>query len=299
MGSQSRSLRNRQKNKQSNYSIKKIGAYLLGLAAAVGLTYGTLEYMFNDHQPPQENRPAIVDIVRDFPTSIPGAGEINIYPAENSKYCIVHIKDLHGLPDSTVKSIELSRGSTASERLRQAARRINHNEIPKVQEDIYNILNYLIEKYRIKDIYLEGLLPEREQSVNSNNSLRMFEDTSQPLLAIERLHFERRAYVRASETMDSYNKRIKEEITSKNETLKVPNSFDDLEEVDKSEDTTLDMILKGSTPINFLIFGTSHSFGNNVKRRNETYPTEMVSLIEIYPSYIRQAISNAERFLKK
>ncbi len=73
----------------------------------------------------------------DFPKEIPGAESVETYLAPTSNYCLVHIRQTHLTENNSKGELE---------------------KIKKVQDNIYQILSFLIENYNIKKVYEEGII---------------------------------------------------------------------------------------------------------------------------------------------
>ena len=87
--------------------------------------------------------PSINSIIATFPDNIPGAS-VRKLSVPNSKYCLIHIRDRHLNNDLS-----------------------NVEEYKEVQDDIYQTLQFLKNKYDIKGVYLEGVTPEKMGLITS------------------------------------------------------------------------------------------------------------------------------------
>ncbi len=71
----------------------------------------------------------------NFPTEIPRASKVDRYLTPGAKYCLVHIRQAHLVEDTPDKF---------------------KKQVEDVQEDIYQILAYLIQHNDLNQVYLEG-----------------------------------------------------------------------------------------------------------------------------------------------
>lgn len=101
-------------------------AFLVG----AGL-YGSISFLDWMHKDTLANK-----LLDDFPEKIPGAREIKKYKSSDAKYCLVHIKQRHVIERSTEETIK---------------------NICEVQDNIYSILSYLIDKKKLEHVYYEGV----------------------------------------------------------------------------------------------------------------------------------------------
>lgn len=132
----------------------------------------------------------IEHFLKNFPITIPGARKVGKYGISNAKHCLVHILQEH-------KDDEFVRGQLISKVLKdrgydeksdrafiKKVKNMLKNElilmdkgVEKVQRDIYSILSYLIDRYNIKDIYIEGLDSMRADLFNRLSDLLTLEKT--------------------------------------------------------------------------------------------------------------------------
>lgn len=80
-----------------------------------------------------------------FPEAIAGASHVQKYAYANATQCLVHIRQIHEVPDMTSKE-ETSTKNT--------------------QDDIYAILSFLISRFGIHEVFAESITPQYERSIN-------------------------------------------------------------------------------------------------------------------------------------
>jgi hypothetical protein len=73
--------------------------------------------------------------LREFPTQLPGTKSIQKYEVPDAKYCLVHVKQAHKTPYDTEKDKEY---------------------ITLVQNNIYQLFSYLVDKNLVSKVYNEG-----------------------------------------------------------------------------------------------------------------------------------------------
>lgn len=91
----------------------------------------------------------------DFPKEIPGAKSVKRYPLPGARYCLVHIRQKHyvshEMPEEEKRNTE------------------------EVQRDIKSILEFLVDKYKTKSVYIEGLTPRIAHQIRDVASFKLEE----------------------------------------------------------------------------------------------------------------------------
>ncbi len=86
---------------------------------------------------PKETTPSEANqYVANFPEKIPGAAKIKKYNTPGAKYCLVHVRQIHqveGMSEDRKRDVKV------------------------VQEDIYNILDYLVKNAGLNEAYVEAI----------------------------------------------------------------------------------------------------------------------------------------------
>ncbi|MBS3072503.1 hypothetical protein J4477_01555 [Candidatus Pacearchaeota archaeon] len=114
----------------------------------------------------------IEGLVDNFPDLIPGVKKVMKFKTPDSKYCLVHIRQLHAVPwDLSTEESMISTYTTFEEKVM----------INNCQNDIYDMLSYLTENHDLNSVFVEGISPnvfERMQKDrNYFEELVSFEDT--------------------------------------------------------------------------------------------------------------------------
>ena len=117
-----------------------------GVGALAGLTLGTGGlHLFNDYQ--QRNQTLANKLLDEFPDEIPGAREVEKQKVIGADKTLVHVRQQH-LTTRTEEGDEEWKRTEA------------------VQNDIYEILSYLISEKDLKKVYREALIPEHMEIIS-------------------------------------------------------------------------------------------------------------------------------------
>jgi hypothetical protein len=253
-------------NKISRRNFLKYGAG----AALAGLTFSRAGlWLFNDFR--GSNQTLANKLLDEFPTEIPGARSINKQKILDADKTLVHIKQVHN-------NLEISP--------------VERDYVIGVQKDIYQILNHLHETQRIDEVYSEGnfegkmeYLVQHPELVDLTNINLSLEDKY--LQGAEyMLQEEGKMKVIPAETMEG-------NFLAQDAVKDYENGLITLEERDRlifdvREDSALKLISKNPNPLNVMLYGGAHNFGDNINQWNSQHPDQKYSLIEITPESYRR-----------
>lgn len=107
-------------------------------------------------------------LLETFPNEIPGASQVVKYKIPEAKYCLVHIRQAHGL-----EFLDQIPGATKSPTV-DSIKAALKEPVEKVQGDIYKVLNYLMDKISLDSVYCEGVTKTTEEEWNIALELRDF-----------------------------------------------------------------------------------------------------------------------------
>ena len=197
----------------------------------------------------QFNKPTLANrLLERFPETIQGARDIHKYEIENANKTLVHVKQAH-----------IAKEITPEQR----------DYIARVQKDIYQILKYLNETQGINEVYSEGLI--KKKGINLNLDLSFYDAKTGEITDAPAL-LELEGKIKQILVEDT---KIYLEALMPNATMK--NIFSD------RENAALDIISKSQKPLNVLVYGGLHWFGDNIHEWNQRNPNKKYSLIEITP----------------
>ncbi len=243
----------------------------------------------------EEQSQELYQTIPVFPQSLCAEHTLNseIYP--NSSYYLIHIKQSH-LPDIE-ELIERFDTGTEGEQDRIADQ---VNQIIDIQYDIVGIYQDLRTHLGITDIYTEGFtqemipqLPERD--VISQESYEFFlqdqtlqeaftviqeyraEFTFEAVLFLYNMGF---ADIKAAEQSEAYTRAG--EVFEQTKTHIDPRAIR-THIFENREDALLENITQQENEYVVTVYGSMHSWQNNIDKWNEQHPENTISLIEITP----------------
>lgn len=237
-----------------------------------------------------ENLTEANKLLVNFPDKIPRAESINKYLTPGAKYCMAHIRQTHLIENASKKDLK---------------------EIKKVQDNIYEIISYLVENYRISKVYCEGLT--YSDAIIKNTCAKLSFNNSQVYLFFkDRIEYD--AVYRFASKTDKLeiagaetSKRLTESKYMRDrlkgfgffkwftERKKILDSI-----FEKREDVFLDIASKQENPMVIIIYGARHDWGgeiscgknykkkgpsicDNIAKWNSNNPNKKFSLIEVAP----------------
>ena len=205
-----------------------------------------------------------------FPESIPGAYDVKKHKIIDAQYCLVHVRQMHDAPDF-------------------APELANDAQTREIQNDIYKILTYLVDKNVMHEIYVEGITSEREDDAHNVLTDRRL-PPPEFAGAIGRIAQERNVRIRGADTAEALN-RAGDAFRRYGAGEKLPEST--LTAVgEQREDALLELIVQRSAPLAVTVFGGRHSWVNNVNKWNEKHPEKKYSLIVVTPEAFHKYVKN-------
>ena len=263
------------------------GAGVLALSAG-GIWYNQRETLANK-------------LFDDFPNEITGAREVEKHKIIDAEKTLVHVRQVHVIDGVMPLEEVLSDEEHTKEEKRGYAKNIvnRFREISDCQKDIYSILDYLIQNNGLKEVYSEGVSLDTEDKVTSMArelcdleierifSLGYFGDKldekTRKLLQLipgadRNLAARGKIKIKGCET-DSLNNLTQMAMNVDRKLYEEGNNL--------RENTALELISRNKTPLNVLVYGGAHQFGNNIDEWNEQHPDKRYSLIEVTPKSYR------------
>jgi len=256
----------------------------LGISLMAGLN--GINYVASQNHVTYESQ--IEQIVRDYPEQPTGVRQVNKYFVDDSKYVLIHVKQNHYTPFLLDDSLKLS--------------------VVRCQNDIVDFFKYMEGK---ENILAEG----------NPNYIRVVDDAEKDLAKFEMFNemgveFANDDVVKQKkEKVDKYHRELEQgrlEDYSKITATDILNYHDeanvyDAEDVEINEKRFDEVMEKGlgewnekaedlvverayslgqEIPVIYTVFGSGHSFRNNVDEWNENNPDEKMSLIEVVPNSV-------------
>ena len=300
--------------------------FLVGAFGLVGLTglISSALYVFNrksDNSKLLEKISKEIDVNRwleEFPTQISGAGEVRKYKTEGARHCLVHVLQIHSMLREDLKTIF---PNLREEDLDKLAEDMKESS---VQKDIYSILSHLIDKYSLREVYLDGLKVNAGPSLSqTRKSMKRFlkaragdneqyrkEYEEDLKICHEFIDFIEKKYEATGKLFIEGRINIKgTELLNDNELAKI---IRDLikrkvgrEALDDREDPVLELIVKNKDIRAVVVYGAKHAWGgkqsfgyayslegresykDNIYEWNLKNPDKKFSLIEVIPGSFR------------
>lgn len=201
---------------------------------------------------------------REFPSDIPGARKVEKLPnLKGAKKCLVHIRQAH-------KGIGISDDEK--------------EYVINVQKDIYSILSHLNLHHGVSEVYNEGNFVRDDEFdifLAFHPGVKQLTEIRKDLEGEERF-LEGAEVVLANEGKISLNP---------GETIQ--KHYDAMRERNYEnifvgrENTALGLISLSANPLDILIYGGLHYFGDNIYQWNKDNPDQRFTLIEVTPkSYV-------------
>lgn len=262
--------------------LKKTSSILLGISIIP-----SLKNLYADNE---------IDLFfKSFPENLPKTKRIEKFHIPDSKYCLVHIREIH-----YKKSKEQSQGLL--------------NEVYIIQKDIYEILNFLIDNHNLKSVRPEGLTNDKRNKTIKQRARIYYEKikrrTGREYIggAVKKLILEDRLNAKPAEIFETRKKmnemkeKIKEKIDFTEEEYQVFRKH----AMEKREDDLLKLITNDLEKISFTVYGGAHAWGgkkscgenyilknkdstkDNIYEWNKKHQDKKFSLIEITPESYRE-----------
>jgi len=224
-------------------------------------------------------------LLKEFPDEILGAGEVRKYRTEGARNCLVHILQGHYVNEERYKSELKDMGFDSEDQIRSLYKE-DMEKVKTCQEEIYDILSYLIRNKGLSEVYVEGHTPEDEEAVNNiakNIRLGIDRGNRKALLdkyafragAPFRLLFEGKIQIKGAEILESSEFKLRF------------NSFKSPEINEEREDVLLSLIDNSRKNFSVTVYGAGHNFGDNIIKWNSKNPERKFSLIEVVPKSYR------------
>jgi len=218
------------------------------------------------------------ELFNRFPTTIPGAAEIRKYPVDHPASCLVHVKNMHYIPDAPELQVVALPPDVVK----------SHNkESMKTQKDIYTILDYLSKWSGEKHVFCEGWTPELV-SYLSPEKIHTVNRSSLELFGEVKLYAEGKIIILPGDTKES--DMLKEGV------LGVYLMTLDSRVLNAPEYKVLDLLSESSYPMKILVYGHGHSFRDNLEAYNNKNPKGSMSLIEVIPKNVHDIFQNTGTF---
>jgi hypothetical protein len=250
---------------------------------------------------PEHPRPRPVSIrtvpsavVADFPDKLRGFATVQKVPVKNAKTCLIHLKSCHWTPPWG----GLSWGGQERSDVESLAEllKIQYYYVNKGQHAVYLLLKHIAQRYDLWEVYSEGLGEgdSPRSLVRRGVSYRMYVLACLGLQGVTAdPEGDRRARMRAE-----WDARLQfipggEVILAQEWPVQLlpgepaanPYSYD-REEINfhnYREDYVLRRAVAAGKPVAVVVYGTWHTWQDNVKRWNQEHPEHPVCLIEVLP----------------
>jgi len=255
----------------------------LVLAGALG-TYAVIDHCNNASQVKEEIIQEDKQF-RNFPDKLNGAKEIKKYETPGAKYTLVHLRQKHYADSEDLIRAILAEGFSTDKCLPEA--RKSYREVNDVQKNIYSILEDLIGKGMLKEVYREGFFEEK-RSLETWHKLYLncIDDMKRVGVKKEEVKFapgadillalERKLKIKPAESRELNKKAMDCHNEEEYNILK-----------EKREDYIFHQASKEDSSYIFAIYGKEHDFSNNIEEWNKKYPDKKYSLIEIIPKNLK------------
>lgn len=228
---------------------------------------------------------SIKNDIDQYPEHIDGASVIDKYFVEGSKYVLVHVKQIHSVPSM-----------------------IDYDGVVDCQNDIINIFkdiegkeNVLVEGNSTYKTMLDLAEHEFERYKKFNEQGVEFASDKELEVREERLNrymrelesgkIEKYGSMNATNVLE-YQDEI-EFYKAENHDINVKRCAEaKYEGIGKWNEKAEDLVVEYASqigeekPFVYTVFGSSHSFKNNIDNWNETHPESKMSLIEITPNAV-------------
>lgn len=119
--------------------LSRAGEALGIIVAAVGMPAGTV-YLLDSWK----KNGSVNQGFSQFPEQLPGASAVRKYETRGATHCLVHIRQLHDIPGLNYGELQ---------------------EVQHVQNNIYSILSYLVDRHDISEVYAEGMTFEINEQI--------------------------------------------------------------------------------------------------------------------------------------
>ena len=220
------------------------------------------------------------EFFNNFPDVFDRAVSVRKYNVNDARYCLVHIRDFHGMADNDERF-----GFRIDKKEKYQLEKKINSVRALVQDDIYAILDRMIKQYGIRDGFCEGLSVEQENKMKAG-FIRLKEID----LAIVKLYNENRIKIHATETEEMDLERKADALRyivskiAQEEGYEPQLSEEDMSKyLDCSENDVLKILANNSIPVKVFVYGGRHRFYNNIERWNRENPEQKYSMIEITP----------------
>jgi len=238
-------------------------------------------------------------VLRHFPNEIPGAREVRKFEIPDSRYCLVHVMQIHVLPS-------------------------NYYESMKVQRNIMRILSSL-SKRGINVVYLEGVTEKNIDllyEMRNNGKRDIFAELNSRNGAVY-LFFKNEVNLKRAENSELLTRAVENILEGERKLKEIKNKkFKNLEEavearrkiegmfgrefyrkvLEDREDCLLEIVDRNNDALAVLVMGGAHSFGgkytygekyrvgkerssvkDNIAVWNAMHPDKRFSLVEVVP----------------
>jgi len=204
---------------------------------------------------------------RFLPNNIPGVACVSFHTTQGSKYCLVHILQKHWSNDKVMLQEDV-------------------NEVIDTQQDIHDMLSYLMDNHGLKQVYAERDREEIELQLEDIRILKHCPDYTHRRGLLKGadflLAFDRGLRLLPGETLETsreakeFYRRLKngERVTDEEYKRIV---------FENREDALLEIISASDDPLAVTVYGGLHDWMDNIKRWNKDNPDKMFSYIRITP----------------
>ncbi len=233
--------------------------------------------------------------IEHFPDSIPNTSDISKFPVPESRFCLIHIRQIHYLPfhrvlDECHAMLKRIPDDPFYDDLRASVRsvidetriknRTIYRAINDCQSDIYHLALYLRDQWQIRALRTEGLFMQ----VNWMEFREEYRHRLQNVLATDIFtDASEIPYLPGADLMLAMNQELT--VRDCDSFTAVQLAGNDMDaRFNQREDHVLRIIANYSDPVVPVIFGGDHHFYDNIINWNRKNPFRRFSLIEITPT---------------
>ncbi len=235
-----------------------------------------------------------------FPKEIPGAKRVDKYETPGAKYCLVHVRNIHPLVSGSFLTQDQRAIASLYDKLFSRK---------QVQEEIYQILSYLVDNYALREVYQEGITPDKETSINeffikgSSWGHYLLSDPTEDMGSVGRMTAEKRIWIKPAEkkrltALELLGTFGLPSLQSGRLRLKIDGSrFKKV--LDEREGALLSMVSDGQNILPVTVYGAAHDWKNNIEEWNKKHSDKKASLIVVTPKSVDDDAENLFALINK